>query len=304
LTMRRAKRFYLQLCLLACLMLAACGGVETTESPVSTSTPSAAPIEAATAEATETPEASATPTVTPADRWLPAPGDSWQIQFVDEPINTDYEVDICFLDLFDTSAELVEGLHQQGRRAVCYISVGSWEDWRPDAADFPEVVLGNDYEGWPGERWLDYSNLDALGPIMAARLDLCAAKGFDGVDPDNIDAFTNDTGFPLTQDDALAYALWLADQAHARGLGIGLKNAPEMAERLAPEFDWMQTESCFEQGWCAQTAPFLGAGKAVFAIEYVEEGMSTADFCPRAADLGISAILKEWDLEEWVEGCD
>ena len=33
-------------------------------------------------------------------------------------------------------------------------------------------------------------------------------------------------GFPLTYQDQLQYALWLADEAHKRGLAIGVKNAP------------------------------------------------------------------------------
>ena len=282
--------------LLVLTLLAACSSTASTEPA---STPTTAPSEA-TRPAPET----VAPTAPPANLWQPSPAATWQIQFVGEPINTDYDVDIYFLDLFDTSAELVAGLHQRGRRAVCYISAGSWEDWRPDAADFPEAVLGAHYEGWPGERWLNIRALDPLAPIMEARLDLCAAKGFDGVDPDNLDGFTNATGFPLSQADTLAYARWLAAAAHARGLAIGLKNATELAETLAADFDWMLTESCFTQGWCAETAPFLNAGKPVFAIEYGDEGMVLDDFCVQAADLSIRAILKEWNLGEWVEFCE
>ena len=38
----------------------------------------------------------------------------------------------------------------------------------------------------------------------------CRDKGFDGIEPDNIDGFLNDTGFDLTGVDQLAY-IWLAD---------------------------------------------------------------------------------------------
>ncbi|MQC26681.1 MAG: endo alpha-1,4 polygalactosaminidase [Chloroflexi bacterium] len=235
--------------------------------------------------------------------WTPEPGLSWQIQFTEE-LYTSYDVDVYFLDLFDTAAEVVAFLHQEDRRAVCYISAGTWEDWRADAGEFPDALLGDAYPEWEGERWLDIRELDALGPLMEARLDLCAAKGFDGVDADNVDGWTNETGFDLSRADALAYTRRLAEQAHARGLGIGLKNAPELAEALAGTFDWMLVESCFAQGWCADTAPFSAAGKAVLAIEYVEEDVDFGAVCEEAVELGISSILKELELGAWVEFCD
>jgi hypothetical protein len=235
--------------------------------------------------------------------WQPEAGACWQIQFTGEPIDTSLDVDVYDLDLFDTPVELVQQLHADRKRVICYINVGAWEDWRPDADGFPAEVMGNEYEGWPGERWLDVSNIDALAPIMLARLDLCASKGFDGVDPDNLDGFNIDTGFDLTAEDGLAYITWLAGEAHARGLAFGIKNVPELASQLEPHADWILTESCFDQGWCEELAPFIDAGKPVFAIEYVENGTELADFCAQAQSLGISAILKTRELDAWVEYC-
>ena len=235
--------------------------------------------------------------------WHPLPGSSWQIQFTGEIIDTSLDVDIYDLDLFDTQAELIEELHAHGKHVICYLNAGAWEDWRPDAGDFPAEVIGADYEDWPGERWLDTSNLAALAPIMQARLKLCAEKGFDGVDPDNLDGFTNETGFELTQDEVIAYVQWLSEEAHSRGLAIGLKNVPELSKELEPYFEWALTESCFAQDWCEEMLPFIESNKPVFAIEYIEEGMQTSDFCPQAADLGVSAILKNLDLDAWAQTC-
>lgn len=242
------------------------------------------------------------PTEAQATWWQPAFGASWQIQFTGDVIDTSLPVEVFDLDLFDTPAETVDALHASGKRVMCYINVGAWEDWRPDVADFPAEVLGNDYEGWPGERWLDIRS-EALRSIMLARLDLCESKGFDGVDPDNLDSFNIDTGFPLSEDDALDYMAWLADEAHARELAFGIKNVPELASELEPYADWVITESCFDQGWCEKLLPFLKNGKPVFAIEYVENGTSLEDFCAQAKELGISAILKMRELDAWVEFC-
>jgi len=235
--------------------------------------------------------------------WQPRPGTSWQIQFTGDQINLSYDVTVYDLDLFDTPQRLVDELHSEGKHLICYLNAGAWENWRPDAAEFPEEVIGNDYEGWPGERWLDVSDIEELAPIMEARLDLCKEKGFDGVDPDNLDGYANETGFELGEEDGIAYALWLAEEAHVRGLAIGIKNIPELAARLEPHFDWALLESCFAQVWCEEMNVFIENGKPVFAIEYVEEGMQLKDFCAEAKVLGFSAILKNRELDAWVEFC-
>jgi hypothetical protein len=239
----------------------------------------------------------------PIDWWKPPVNTSWQWQLGETPIDTSIDAQMIDIDLFDHSAEVVSALHAQGRKVVCYISVGSYEDWRPDAADFPESVLGKDYQGWPGEKWLDIRQINLLAPMMRARLDLCKSKGFDAVEPDNMDSYTNDTGFPLTYDDQLTYNLWLATEAHQRGLSIGLKNNPDQVDDLLAEYDWALTESCFEQGWCEEMLPFIQVGKAVFAAEYTDTAITLDEFCPQAKTLQISAILKDRELTAWRESC-
>ena len=238
--------------------------------------------------------------------WQPPVDTSWQWHLTDMSIDQSFDVDMYDIEMFDSSASTVAALHAQGRRVICYISVGSWEDWRPDVDEFPSAVLGNDYEGWPGEKWLDIREIDKLAPIMRSRLDQCQAKGFDGVEPDNIDGYTNNTGFPLTYQDQLTYNTWLADEAHARGLSIGLKNDGEQAEDLVSIFDWAMTEDCFAEDWCAEMEPFSDAGKAVFAAEYTDQ-LSTNQFindvCPQAETIGFNAILKNRNLDAWRRGC-
>jgi hypothetical protein len=240
------------------------------------------------------------------DWWQPAPGTSWQWQLTDLPIDQSFDVDVYDIDMFDNDGSTVAALHAQGHVVLCYISVGSWEDWRPDADGFPPEVLGNDYEGWPGEKWLDIRRIDLLAPIMRARLDLCRDKGFDGVEPDNVDSYLSDTGFPLTYEDQLAYNVWLVGEAHARGLSIGLKNDEAQAADLVVHFDWAMTEDCFAGAWCEEMVPFTVAGKAVFAAEYTDQ-FTTNQFlsqvCPQAEVLSLDVILKDRGLGAWRQGC-
>ena len=234
--------------------------------------------------------------------WQPDIDSSWQWQLTGLPIDQSYNAEVYDIDLFDNDASVVTSLHTQGRKVICYISVGSWEDWRPDANLFPSSVLGKDYAGWPGEKWLDIRQIYLLSPIMRARFDQCLAKGFDAVEPDNIDGYTNDTGFPLTYQDQINYNSWLSGEAHARGLSIGLKNDGDQVVDLLPYFDWALTEDCFADQWCEQIIPFITAGKAVFSAEYTDTGFSLAG-CPQARVMHFSVILKHRDLDAFRQAC-
>src|SRR5687768_3001452 len=204
------------------------------------------------------------------------------------------------IDLFDTPASTVAALHARGRRAICYISAGTWEDWRPDAGRFPADVLGSVVGGWPNERWLDIRRLDVLGPIMEARLNQCRDKGFDGVEPDNVDGYANRSGFPLTAADQIRYNRWFAAAAHARGLSVGLKNDLNQIPQLVDVFDWALAEQCFEYDECERLQPFVAAGKAVFVVEYK---IAAAVFCPLATQMGFNAMRKNLSLNAFREAC-
>jgi len=240
---------------------------------------------------------------TPPGFWIPAPGTSWQWQLTGLPVDLGVEAEAYDLDLFETDTGTIAALHARGRRVVCYLSAGSWEDWRPDASDFPEEVIGEKYQGWPGERWLDIRRIDLLAPLMGPRLRLCHNKGFDAVEPDNIDGYANDTGFPITYEDQLRYNRWLASEAHALGLSIGLKNDSDQVADLLSDFDWALTEDCFDQEWCESMSPFLLTGKAIFAAEYTDTGVDFDRACAELQQAGFSLILKDRELSAWREVC-
>ncbi|NQW24465.1 MAG: endo alpha-1,4 polygalactosaminidase [SAR202 cluster bacterium] len=232
--------------------------------------------------------------------WQPAPSTSWQWQLNDLPIDHSVAAEMYDIDLFDNDAATVAALHAEGRIAICYVNAGGWENWRPDAGRFPDSVIGSNLDDWEGERWLDIRRIDVLGPIMETRMDACLAKGFDGIEPDNVDGFLNGTGFPLTYDDQIGYNIWLAETAHGRGLSIGLKNDMDQIPDLLPYFDWAQNEECFEFQECETLLPFIEAGKAVFNVEYSQE---TSQFCTQAKALGFNSMKKNLNLDAWQEPC-
>jgi hypothetical protein len=207
--------------------------------------------------------------------------------------------DMYDIDGFDNTAATVASIHSAGRKAVCYIDAGTWENWRPDASQFPASVKGRN-NGWPGEKWLDIRQISILGPIMQNRLNMCKTKGFDAVEFDNVDGYTNNTGFPLTADDQLTYNTFLANAAHSTGLSVALKNDVDQVNDLLPYFDFTINEQCFEYQECNTLIPFITANKAVFNVEY---DLATSQFCPQANAMNFNSIKKGINLYNPVQFC-
>lgn len=237
--------------------------------------------------------------------WQPAAGETFDIRLQSPEGAINPRVQVIELDVHDADTSLVRELESVGVRTICYFSVGTWEEWRPDADQFPPAVIGNAWNEWPGERYLDTRAIDVLMPIFEHRLDLCVDKGFSGVDPDNIDSWWAETGFPLNQSDNTRLIDRLIDAAHERGLAIGQKNAPELAPAWADRFDFAMTEDCAADSWCDGMQPFLNLGRPVYAIEYTDR--TTHDrfqnVCEQDHPAGISFVYKHRELDAWSEFC-
>lgn len=262
--------------------------------PLPTSTPGVDPTIAPTA--TVAPTLSPTPVST--GIWKPRPGTSWQWQLTGN-LDTSLPVDMFDIDLFTTPQATISALKQKGRIVICYFSAGSYEDFRPDKTSFPTSVLGKT-NGWPGERWLDVRQLAILGPIMKARLDLAVQKGCDGVEPDNVDGYSNASGFSISYADQLAYNRFIAAEAHARGLSVGLKNDLDQVKDLVSHFDWALNEQCFQYNECDLLLPFVKANKAVFGVEYKGD---VSAFCPKANANDFDWLKKSLELDAARTAC-
>lgn len=233
--------------------------------------------------------------------WKPAAaaGLSWQIQF-SGTLDMTVEAQVWDVDGEATTKAQVAALHKTGAKVVCYVSAGSYEDWRPDAKRFPASVLGKNLDGWPGERWLDVRQWSILQPIMQKRFQACEAKGFDAVDPDNMDGYANANGLGLTPADQLTYNRRVAQLAHSLHLAVGLKNDLDQIPALVGSFDFAVNEQCARYRECAAVRPFVTAGKPVFEIEY---DVPTTTFCAPSKELGFSAIRKRMALDAWRQTC-
>jgi len=228
----------------------------------------------------------------------PAVAITWNWVISSVPTAPYRAVQMYDVDGFDNSAANVTALHNAGIKVVCYISAGTYENWRPDAAQFPASLLGKS-NGWPGEKWLDIRNVQnansTLRTIMDSRLDMCRQKGFDMVELDNVDGYSNKTGFPLTAADQLFFNDTLANDAHARGLSVLQKNDVEQTASLMPYFDGVLNEQCNQYSECSALSAYVAAGKPVFNAEYK---LATGKFCPHDNAANFNGVRFSLNLDD------
>lgn len=238
----------------------------------------------------------------------------WQLA-VPIKVNPDPSIKIYDIDMFENERSVaIQTLHGKGYKVICYLDVGSWENWRDDAGKFPTSILGAQYSGFPDERWLDIRDVNpaksttgmALASILSARLDRARNMGCDAVEPDNMDGYDRtaheSSGFPLSYEDQIYFNLWVADQVHARGMLVGLKNDINQAHdsRIFNTFDFVVSEQCVQYNECGYFSDFLSRNKPVFLAEYK---ITLARMCTKAKANRISAIKKRPALNAIREDC-
>jgi hypothetical protein len=207
------------------------------------------------------------------------------------------------IDGFDNTAADVAALHALGKKVICYIEVGAAESYRPDYAQFPTADLGSTVGGYPDEKYLNINDA-AVATIIEARIAICAQKGFDGIEPDIDDSYTDTTGFTITEANDVAYLQKLATYAHSLGLAWGLKNGADGGDpaTFVPAVlafaDFAIVEEPFFLGTISSFEPaFSSAGKAMFVAEYTNDTSSTSSFCPQAIADGTNAALFDVALD-------
>jgi hypothetical protein len=201
----------------------------------------------------------------------------------------------------------VARIHAQGRRAICYIDAGSYEDWRPDLRGFRRAhpgLIGGRVPGWSHQWWLDFRATGVVYPIMRARMEMCRARGYDGIQFDDLVAYEpgSHQGFspPITAAQTVAFGAWLANEAHRHGLSAAFENAIEIAPRLQPYYDRAIFEDCTQYHECFASGleSFLKAGKFVAAVEYTDNRGHDLSWCGNGSlDRGTVGMLKQRPLD-------
>lgn len=236
-----------------------------------------------------------TPTGDGGGRWIPAKDTTFFWDLQNAPPDNTKNVGAYDIDGYGNDAAEVSALHAMGKKVVCYMDAGTYEPGRPDSSQIPAALQGSDVEGWPGEKWLDVRpggpNYAKLQAIMLARFKVCQSKGFDAVEPDNIDSYNNKPGFNTSAADQLAYNKWIASTVHSLGMAVFLKNDLDQIPDLVGDFDGALDEECNKYKECDTLKPFTDANKPVWNAEYTDDGESTAAFCTADVNAGIVGAL-------------
>ncbi|MGW2326316.1 endo alpha-1,4 polygalactosaminidase [Streptomyces sp. NPDC001700] len=219
---------------------------------------------------------------------LPPKGADWDYQ-----IGGAYEppqgVEIVARDRADTPAP--------GVYNVCYVNAFQTQP----GEKWPSRLLLHDAKGevvedpdWDGESVLDITTAakrEEAAKRVGAWFEECADKGYDAVEPDNLDTFTRWPDL-LTADQATAYVSLLSRRAHELGLAIAQKNTGPLAPRRARTgLDFAVVEECGRYDECEAFAkPYRDR---VVVVEYEDKGMAKA--CDGFADR-LSVVRRDVDV--------
>jgi len=188
------------------------------------------------------------------------------------------------IDGVENPKSTVTALHGLGNKVVCYIEIGSAGNYYSAASEGIPVSyyaqlkaagdLGRKMSGYP-EYYLNIKAQSTVSITESMIRQQCAAKGFDAVEPDIGDSYTDSTGFGVTEKNNIAYDNALGNYAHSLGLAWGQKNGdndPAFAKAQQPVADFLLTEECnYYQSCAIVTVPYAQAGKLVLNAEYTDD---------------------------------
>lgn len=202
----------------------------------------------------------------------------------------------------------VTAIHNSGAHAICYVDAGTAENWRSDYGKFDPSELGGADPGWPGEEFINVtdwaaavpSKYETLQTIMANRIALCKAEGFDAIEADNVDAYSdgNIGTFTLTMTEEETYINNLLAVAHGDGLAFFLKNeinGDSLISTEAPKVDGEIDEQCWQYSECSALSIFVKEGKPVLNVEY--KNFTESALCPKAKAFPMATIHTDLNLD-------
>jgi hypothetical protein len=213
------------------------------------------------------------------------------------------------IDGIDNPASTVKALHARGDKVICYIEIGAAGNYYPASEEHLKTTyyaqlkaagdLGSAVPGFP-EQYINIRKASAVRIIKSMIKAVCAAKGYDAVEPDIDDSYTDKTGFGITEAQNIKYDRTLGAYAHSLGLAWGQKNGDNDAAfsaALQPTTDFLLDEECSFFSTCGiVTPPYAKAGKLVLDVEYTDDwGSNTrqdlAKFCAADASRRLDGTL-------------
>ncbi len=211
------------------------------------------------------------------------------------------------IDGINNPASTVKTLHRLHDKVICYIEVGAAGNYYTAAQERIPVTyyqqlkaardMGAAVPGFP-ESYLNINAKSTFRIIKTMIRQQCWRKGFDAVEPDIDDSYTDTTGFNITEAQNIRFDKMLGAYAHRLGLAWGQKNGdndPAFSAALEPTTDFLLDEECNFFTTCGiVTPPYVKAGKLVLNAEYTDDWGGN-----RAADL---AKFCTYDVAHHIDG--
>jgi Glycoside-hydrolase family GH114 len=199
-----------------------------------------------------------------------------------------------------------------GKYNICYINAfqaqpdaTAW--WKANHDDLLLKTAAGKYvvdSGW-NENVLDTTTAakrTALAAIVNGWIDDCKAKGYQAIEPDNLDSWDRSKNL-ITKANNIAFATLLAQHAHSIGLAIAQKNASEIANEGKTQvgFDFAIAEECqrytgeFGAKECDDYMHYYGNN--LIEIEYNDNGgTSSYNSACTARGAAISITYRDRDV--------
>ncbi len=185
-----------------------------------------------------------------------------------------------------------------GEYAICYVNAFQTqpEQRRWWFTRYPDLLLRKKGQlvqdrNWHGEFLLDTSSARkrrALADVVGGWFSACADRGFDAVEPDNLDSWTR-SRHRLDRGDAAAYSRLLVGLAHDRGLAVAQKNTAELLPAVSSiGWDFAVVEECQVYQECGRF--HRAYGDAMIEIEY-DDGGGLANFAKACLARGASVSI-------------
>ncbi len=222
------------------------------------------------------------------------------------------------IDGIENTAATVAALHAAGDHAICYIEVGTAGNYYTAAQEGIATTyyaqlqaagdLGGSLSGYP-ESFININAASAVSIIESMINQQCAQKGFDAVETDLDETFSNNEGstpFTITQANEEAYLTTLADYMHSIKLGWIAKNLDDtgiasFVSDMEPLSQGIISEQCNQYSSCSLLSPYEKADKWIGNAEYAPE--TQAEFCASDNAANINGVLFNVNLDGGRQPC-
>ena len=146
-------------------------------------------------------------------------------------------------------------------QGICYLDVGTWESYRPDAGLLPPLGDRQALRRLPRRALARRLSLPALAPLCA-RFAICRTRASTRSSPTTWPATKTTPALRSALLDQLRFNRWIARVVHRQGMAVALKNDPAQVRQLLGDFDFAVVESCFDFDECDSFLPFIrGQGR-------------------------------------------